>query len=322
MNRALAATVAIVCVTATSAHAQTAADASAASSTGTLCKGCSEHLPEGDTKVPLVVLLHGDNQDPKTLAAAWLPTLRRRNIAMLAIKCPTDLGCPGSFWRWDGDPGYVAAQVARLGGKRPIDEHRRWLVGWSGGASYMGYRTQAFEELFSALVFHGGGMGPAQPSCAVEPRPVFFLVGDKNPLHHLAQGLRGHYQRCGQPVRWDLVAGADHAAEWRALPQHIDALVDALLALPVRALDAGANAGPNASLAPATSSPTSISAGEAPASVPTVAAVPAVPRAAGPKQGCRVGSGSIDRDGYAGIATLVLLLCWRARRRSWPASAS
>jgi len=267
-----------------------------------------------------VVLLHGDNQDPKTLAAAWLPSLRRRDIALLAIQCPRELGCQGSYWRWNGEASYIRAAVDKLGGLRAIDEKRRWLVGWSGGASYMGYRTQDLEPWFAALVFHGGGMGPALSPCSAEARPVFFLVGDKNPLHHLAQGLRQHYERCQQPVRWDVVGGADHGGEWRALAGHIDGLVDALVALPVRVPRPDAGAGsPTASASSMTQAAgaTSISDDSARPDAGAAAVTP-LPRAEGPKHGCSAVRSATDTYSTPLLVGLGLAVASRRRRRSWP----
>lgn len=306
----------LACLAPNGARAQSHADAGASASGVEICKGCVTHLPAGEAKVPLVVLLHGDNQDPKALAAAWLPTLRRRDIALLTIQCPKELGCQGSYWRWNGDATYIRAAVERLGGLRAIDEKRRWLVGWSGGASYMGYRTQDLEPWFAALVFHGGGMGPALSPCSPSARPVFFLVGDKNPLHHLAQDLRQHYERCQQPVRWDVVAGADHGGEWRALAGRIDGLLDALVALPVRvpAPDAGSPTASASSMTQAAGA-TSISDGSA---GPATAVATPVPRAEGPKHGCSAVRGATDTYSTVLAVGLGLAAAARRRRRSWP----
>jgi hypothetical protein len=84
----------------------------------------------------------------------------------------------------------------------------------------MGLRAPELQRTFSALVYHGGGVPPpVSAGCGPElsARPVFFLVGDNNPLHALAVRLRDHHERCSDDVTWRLVPGADHAAEWKAL---------------------------------------------------------------------------------------------------------
>ena len=196
------------------------------------CAGCRLSLPEGEGPVPLLVALHGDHQPIAELHEAWKQKTVKRGIALLSLACPRALGCNGSYWRWDGEPDWVSEQIAKVSAARAVDRDRLWLVGWSGGASYIGWRTQAFERTFAAIVIHGGGMAPASSAC-VEPKvPLYFLVGDKNPLHHLAGQLREHYVACGSDVTWDLVRGAEHPAEWAALSSHGKAIVDWLVAHP------------------------------------------------------------------------------------------
>lgn len=47
--------------------------------------------------------------------------------------------------------------------------------------------------------------------------PVYFLVGDRNPLHRLVEKLRVWVDTCKQDIVWDLVRGGDHDKEDRAL---------------------------------------------------------------------------------------------------------
>jgi hypothetical protein len=51
----------------------------------------------------------------------------------------------------------------------------------------------------------------------VHALPAYFLVGDRNPLHALARELRAYVEGCQQRVVWDVLAGADHDGEARAL---------------------------------------------------------------------------------------------------------
>lgn len=111
----------------------------------------------------------------------------------------------------------VIAQIeARRGAT--FDERSRALVGWSGGASYIGYRSQAFEALFPRILFHGGGIPPAQTTCLEHSQAaVAFFVGDKNPLHYLATTLRDYYTQCHADVTFTLLPGKNHGGEWLAL---------------------------------------------------------------------------------------------------------
>ena len=169
-----------------------------------------------DAAVPLVVVLHGDRQSASAAAARWRVAVTKRGWAVLALQCPTELGCKDSVWKWDGDPRWVAEQVGKVERAVAIDPAHVYLVGWSGGATYIGRHAQAWEAMFAALVIHGGGHEPYDDACPKQ-LPAYFLVGDKNPLHALMKDLRAYFDRCQQDVVWDLVRGGDHDKEERAL---------------------------------------------------------------------------------------------------------
>lgn len=212
-------------------------------SSESLCTGCVLEAAERPGPAPLVVLLHGDGETARNRAGMWRPWLRPRGFALLSLSCPAELGCKGSFWRWDGDPSWLDQQVAVAARLISVDRERVFLVGWSGGASYMGWRADALSRSFAALVFHGGGMAPRQGDdgrperCATPPLPALFLVGDKNPLHHLAQSLRKSLLACAHDVTWRLLPGADHDGERAALSdsKKVTDVLDWLQAHPRRA---------------------------------------------------------------------------------------
>ncbi len=196
----------------------------------TPCKGCVLALPDvtdAGAETPLLVLLHGDGgHAPSALVSAWERSTRAGGIALLALRCPRDLGCTeGSFWKWDGSPAWLDDQVRAVRASHAIDATRVWLAGWSGGASYLGRRLEDLSNTFAAVVFHGGGIPPHAGACASHPLPTYFLVGDKNPLHGLAVSLRDEAKRCGHDVTWDLVPGADHAREWTSLAPRAPSIV-------------------------------------------------------------------------------------------------
>lgn len=181
------------------------------------CAKCTLHVPATDDAVPLLVVLHGDRERATTAAARWRVEAVRQGFAVLALECPASEGCKGSWWQWNGDPQWIRDQIAAVSEQRAIDDTRVYGVGWSGGATYLGMRAPAWADTFAALVIHGGGMAPSDSACGTRTAPSYFLVGDKNPLHHLAVGLRDYAEACGTKPVWDLVRGAAHAGEARAL---------------------------------------------------------------------------------------------------------
>src|SRR4051794_10269548 len=87
---------------------------------------------------PLVVVLHGDREHAKQAAARWRKAVDKRGWELLALECPQDLGCKDSFWKWNGDPSWLVERVAAYRKAHDIDPNRIYLVGWSGGATYLG----------------------------------------------------------------------------------------------------------------------------------------------------------------------------------------
>ncbi len=211
------------------------------------CTGCTLDAPtKASRPLPLLVVLHGDRERADVAAARWRAAASKRGWAVLALQCPKETGCKDSFWQWNGEPSWVHDQVIEVGKRIAIDPERIALAGWSGGASYIGLRAQAWSGWVSGVVIHGGGMAPmaegcATPTCPRTPRagspdglPAYFLVGDKNPLHQLAKDLRAHFDGCTQDVVWDLVRGGDHDREDRALDvKKAAAILDWLNARPL-----------------------------------------------------------------------------------------
>lgn len=194
------------------------------------CARCTLDAPTSREPVPLVVVLHGDREHASAAAARWRATVAKRGWALLSLECPAELGCKQSFWQWDGDPSWVSDQVAAVAKQVAIDPARIYLVGWSGGASWIGWRATAWAPVFAAVVIHGGGMPPDSDACP-DRLPAYFLVGDKNPRHFSAKDLRAYFDACKQDVTWDLVAGADHAKEEAALTRaKANAILDWLAA--------------------------------------------------------------------------------------------
>ena len=192
------------------------------------CAQCVTSLPEGADPRPLLVLLHGDGETAQMMMGEWGRAAEARGVAVLALQCPRSEGCSAqSWWQWDRPvDGWLTAQVDAVRRQRAIDEHRMWVVGWSGGASYIGRRTQEFERTFAAIVIHGGGVPPASDVCPATRSGVFFLVGDANPLHALSERLHDHYTSCSNPTVWTLVHRADHQAERASLASHREAILD------------------------------------------------------------------------------------------------
>jgi len=182
------------------------------------CEGCTLDVPSRTEPMPLLVVLHGNRETADKAANRWRGAALARGWGVLALQCPRALGCDDQarWYKWRGDPDWVFEQIAAVDKQRPIDPTRMYIVGWSGGASYIGMMAPQWQRKFAAVVFHGGGQPPSGADCPRE-LPAYFLVGNENPDHPAAQRLRDYWKRCGQDHEWDLIEGADHPEEAAAL---------------------------------------------------------------------------------------------------------
>jgi poly(3-hydroxybutyrate) depolymerase len=177
------------------------------------CEGCALDVPRRHGRVPLLVVMHGDHERASAAADRWRDAARARGWAILSLQCPCE---SESWYKWDGSPKWIRAQVDAVARKIAVDRDRIYLVGWSGGATYIGMNAAAWPNEFAAVVIHGGGQPPDDDACPSH-LPAYFLVGDRNPAFPAAKRLRAYLETCGQEVRWELVEGADHRDEDDAL---------------------------------------------------------------------------------------------------------
>src|SRR5687767_8085447 len=72
------------------------------------CEGCLLDVPKREGRIPLLVVMHGDEEKAAKWFARWRGPAIERGFAILALQCPENLGCNESRWyRWRGDPSWV-----------------------------------------------------------------------------------------------------------------------------------------------------------------------------------------------------------------------
>jgi hypothetical protein len=215
------------------------------------CAGCVTDLPPGEAAVPLLVVLHGDEGTPVPVALPrWARTAEQAGYALLAPRCPRDQGCrDGSWWRWSGDPAWLGDQIEKVRARRPLDGV--YVVGWSGGSSYLGHVAPQWKG-FDGVALCGGGMPPSVPGCLACPPPVYFVAGSGNPLHGLEVESRDYFLGCQHEVKWDFLPGKDHGGELESLtPERTRGILTWLREHRRSCAPAASPAAPSASSSPA-----------------------------------------------------------------------
>jgi predicted esterase len=224
------------------------------------CPGCIMVVPPSyspNRPAPLMVALHGDGASTDLVVRMWKEPLERRGYLLLALRCPRELGCENSFWRWHGDPAWITAKLDAVEAAYSIDRARVYLSGWSGGSTYLGLSAPLLSPRFAAISLNGGGVPPPSGMCGACKPPVYYFAGSKNPMISLVRSTADYFKRCGHEVVWDLGSDLDHPGELQAIfagpvAERVVAWLDTkrntCLEPPASALlNAGADAGADAS---------------------------------------------------------------------------
>ncbi len=293
--------------------------------------GCTDCLGQrGPAGAPLVVALHGDNAPAyhKQFARSLAPAALRANVSLFAPRCPRDLGCTtASFWQWEmtrtHDPDWLGARVDEAIARYAADPKRVVAVGYSGGATYLGYYAPSHPDRFAAIAHVSGGSLFGVPACPSIKYPVLFFLGATDPMMPYTGPLRAYYDDCGgHEVVWktergvshvgmlDRLAngGADEVIAWLVSHATVPAPPTAPVAGPTTTATATGEAHRTANDAPAPS-----------ATATTVVAPPATEPT--PRAGCTCAIGERETPGAPIAAALALVaflarLSRRARQRA------
>ena len=192
------------------------------------CSGCIVEVPSGYRRVrpaSLVILLHGDEGAPGSIASVFGPVAAGRNVIVFAPHCPVALGCrfangadgtTSSWWGWlqygrTYDDGWLGRQISRVESTYAINRHSEYLIGWSGGADYLGWYALQDSSRFAAVAFVAGGV-PYHASCPATHLAAYFLLGGRDPRYLTGQPLavRSIFARCGDATKVVVIPGQDH----------------------------------------------------------------------------------------------------------------
>jgi poly(3-hydroxybutyrate) depolymerase len=199
------------------------------------CAGCIVEVPATyrTSRPPaLLVLLHGDEGTPEQIAGMLGPVAMRRNMIVFAPQCPTADGCrvengaggvTDSWWHWlespdSYDDAWLGHQIDRVESAYAVDRRFIYLLGWSGGADYLGWYALQHSSRFAAAAYVAGGV-PYHPSCPSTRLAGYFLLGAADPRYRTGQPLavRSILSHCGDLTKVVVIPGADHVGTMLAL---------------------------------------------------------------------------------------------------------
>lgn len=173
------------------------------------------YVPDGATgPLPMVVLLHGSGGNGLFMLQRWQDIAAREHIVLLA---PDSLHTNVGWDLHNDGPDYIHAAIQAVAAGHPIDFHRLYLFGQSGGAVYALNLAMLESEYFAAAAYHAGGWRkPAEyhfADYAKRKIPIAAFVGDKDEyfsLDSIKETKRILTQR-GFPAELHLLHGRVHA---------------------------------------------------------------------------------------------------------------
>jgi poly(hydroxyalkanoate) depolymerase family esterase len=204
-------------------------------------RGALIHLPAGvepDIAVPLVCMLHGCTQDPRSLAAATRMTEAADRYGFVAVYPRQSRGDNMlSCWNWflpehqvrgAGEPASIAAIVSELIAtttKLTIDTRRVFVAGLSAGGAMAAILAATYPDLFAAVAVHSR----LAYGCASDLRGAFRAMasGGNDPDAHgrAAHAAMGAFAR---PLPTIVIHGSDDRTvapvnAWQVLQQSMAA---------------------------------------------------------------------------------------------------
>ncbi|HJZ82804.1 MAG TPA: alpha/beta hydrolase-fold protein [Pyrinomonadaceae bacterium] len=136
-------------------------------------------VPDKLSKVqpaPLLLLLHGSGRNGFSLVDKWKDLAKKEGIILVG---PDAINT--QMWQTPVDgPDFFHDLITELQTKYPIDPHRMYVFGHSGGASFALYMALYESEYFAATAIHAGALNKGDSVIVKQARrkiPIYIAVG-------------------------------------------------------------------------------------------------------------------------------------------------
>ena len=173
---------------------------------------CYYFIPDAESPLPVVVLLHGSGHNGQIMIDAWKDLAAKEHFILVA----PDAFDPAGWGVKMDPPEFMHAVVDKVRAKHAIDAGRIYLFGHSAGAVYALILAVIDSRFYAAAAVHAGALPPGYESQifsrADRRMPIAIWVGDKDPLFHVdtVTATKSLLEANGFPVKLSVIPNHDH----------------------------------------------------------------------------------------------------------------
>lgn len=164
--------------------------------------------------MPMLVALHGDEGRTDYIRMAWESNVwtAKNNFILLAPRAPYPGGGAYSWWAgMDNNAPWLSSLIEKLATEYNFDLDRVWVMGWSGGGTFLGDYALQNQHFFAAVQYIKGGayygyVNPPSSNCKI---PARFAHGTADTNYDMYNKARNLY---------NVLVQHGHEAVFRDLP--------------------------------------------------------------------------------------------------------